>query len=36
MILWFVFALMTVVAIGAVLWPLSWGGAGGGGSDVEV
>lgn len=36
MILWFAFALMTAVAIGAVLWPLSWGGAGRGGSDVEV
>lgn len=36
MTLWFVFALMTAVAIGAVLWPLSRGGAGRGGSDVEV
>lgn len=36
MILWFAFALMTAVAIGAVLWPLSRNGGGGGGSDVEV
>jgi cytochrome c-type biogenesis protein CcmI len=36
MILWFALALMTAVAIAAVLWPLRWGGAGRGGSDVEV
>src|SRR5450631_2085470 len=36
MILWFVFALMTAVAIGAVLWPLSRPGTGPGGSDTEV
>lgn len=36
MILWFVFALMTAAAIGAVLWPLRGGERSRGGSDVEV
>ena len=36
MTLWFVLALMTAAAIGAVLWPLSRPGTGRGGSDTEV
>jgi cytochrome c-type biogenesis protein CcmH len=36
MILWLLFALMTAAAVFAVLWPLAWRKAGGGGTDVAV
>src|SRR5450432_3387741 len=36
MTLWFIFALMTMMAIFAVLWPLSRRGRDNGGSDIAV